>query len=421
MAYKVYKYRIYPDAEQRQKMMQFFGCVRVVYNMCLDNYCQKYEEWKKNGTDIGKTPLVTEFKKEKFFLKDCDNAALAYARTNFDKALSDFFKSKKGKRKGKKVGFPKHKKRGKSKFAYKTCDAHGGIRFDEDYTRIKLPKIGWVKCVYHRKCKGIIKAVTVTMTKSGKFYISVMSEVDAIKPLLNRKKKTENLSVVGLDMSLPKFCVSSCEDDDAIIKYRHEYRREEMRLRRLNRRLSRKENKSKNREKAKKRLSALHEKIANRRKDFIIKSALYFARKYDVVVIEDLNMQNMARSLRLGKSVMDLGWGMFKTWLGIECEKYDTYLMKADKWFASSKTCHKCGAKNTLLELSDREWVCPNCGCVIDRDRNAAINLRDYFLKQYNTAGTAEINACGDNASTLRETLVQVLSSKQEAPHFREG
>ena len=147
----------------------------------------------------------------------------------------------------------------------------------------------------------------------------------------------------------------------------------------------------------------------------------YFARKYDVVVIEDLNMQNMARSLRLGKSVMDLGWGMFKTWLGIECEKYDTYLMKADKWFASSKTCHKCGAKNTLLELSDREWVCPNCGCVIDRDRNAAINLRDYFLKQYNTAGTAEINACGDNASTLRETLVQVLSSKQEAPHFREG
>lgn len=421
MAYKTYKYRIYPNKEQRQKMMQFFGCVRVVYNMCLDHYCEEYKEWKENGKEIEKTPLVTVFKKEKDFLKDCDNAALAYARSNFEKALSDFFKSKKGERKGRKVGFPKHKKRGKSKFTYKTCDAHGGIRFDETCRHIKLPKMGWVKCVYHRKHEGTIKSVNVSMAKSGKFYISVMTEIDMIKPELNRKNNLSNMSIVGLDMSLPKFCISSSEEDNTITKYNHEYRIEERRLARLNRRLSKKTKGSKNKDKARKRLAILHEKIANRRKDFIIKTALYYARKYDVIVIEDLNMQNMSRSLHLGKSVMDLGWGMFTTWLAHECEKYDTFLMRADKWFASSKTCNECGTKNELLKLSDREWVCPSCGCVIDRDLNAARNLRDCFITKYNTAGTAEINACGDNASTLRETLAQVLSLKQEAPHLREG
>lgn len=118
---------------------------------------------------------------------------------------------------------------------------------------------------------------------------------------------------------------------------------------------------------------------------------------------------------------MDLGWGMFKTWLEYQCSKYDTFVYKIDKWYASSKTCHECGSKNNMLKLSDREWVCPSCGCIINRDYNAALNIRDYFINKINTAGTAEINACGDNASTLRETLVQVLSLKQETPHFREG
>lgn len=120
MPYKTYKYRIYPNKVQQQKMMQFFGCVRSVYNMCIDHYNTEYERWKTQGGEFEKTPLVTEYKKTKPYFKDCDNAALAYARSNFEKALSDFFKSRKGKRKGRKVGFPKYKKRGKSKFVYKT-------------------------------------------------------------------------------------------------------------------------------------------------------------------------------------------------------------------------------------------------------------------------------------------------------------
>lgn len=172
---------------------------------------------------------------------------------------------------------------------------------------------------------------------------------------------------------------------------------------------------SKNREKARIRLARLSEKISNQRRDYCIKTALYFARKYDVIVLEDINMQNMSRTLRLGKSVNDLGFGEFRRWLEYEGEKYDSLVYYADKWFASSKTCHECGEKNSLLRLSDREWVCPHCGSIIDRDRNAAMNLRDYFI-DINTAGTAGINACGDTSSTLRKTLLQVVSRKQEAP-----
>ena len=184
--YKAYKYRIYPNKEQQTKMNQFFGCCRFVYNKCIEWYSDAYKSWKENGTDIGKTPLLTEFKKDNEFLKECDNAALAYSRSNFERAIKDFIKSKKGKRKGKRLGFPQFKSKHKSKMTNKTCDAHGGIRFVDD-SHIKLPKMGLVKCVKHRDFDGVIKAVTVEMKPSGKYYISVMVEcLDEIQLKINK-------------------------------------------------------------------------------------------------------------------------------------------------------------------------------------------------------------------------------------------
>ena len=417
--YKAYKYRIYPNKEQRQKFMQFFGCARLVYNKCIDWYSEAYKEWKENGTPIGKLPLVTEFKKEYEFLKLCDNAALAYARSNFEKALSDFFKSKKGNRKGKKLGFPKYKSKHKSKFIYRTCGSHGGIKFIDD-SHIRLPKVGAVKCVKHRDFIGVIKAVTVEMKTSGKFYVSVSVDCPSETMIkLNKKNNINNLSVVGLDMSLSNFAVSSNIDDNAIIKYVKKYRSNENRLSRLQRTMNKRVKGSSNRLKAKIRLGSLHEKIANHRKDFVTKLALYFARKYDVIMLEDINLQDMSRTLHLGKSVMDLGFGMFRTLLAQKCVEYDSSIIYIDKWYPSSKRCNSCGSINSSLSLSDREWVCTECGCINDRDYNAACNIRDYFTLILNTAGTAEIHACGDSASTLRETLLQVLSLNQEAPSFR--
>lgn len=430
-------YRIYPTAEQEQKFRMFFGCARSMYNKCLGWYQDAYREWKENGTDIGSTPLVTSFKKDFEYFKVCDNAALA-ARANFEKALKNFFKSKKGERKGRKEGFPKFKKKGKCKDSYRTCDTHGTIRFNEK-DEIKLPKIGWVKGVRHRVIDGTIKAVTVEMRKSGRFYISIMYEVPDIEPKLKAIKDPSELSVVGLDMSLSRFLVSSNEEDDTITKYHRLYREEERRLKILSRRHSKKifletedghKRPSANREKARRKLARLHEKITNRRKDFIIKTALHMARKYDAVVIEDIDMAAMAKSLNLGKSVMDLGWGKFKMWLEWECFKHGASLVKADRFFPSSKTCNHCGYVNKELKLSDREWVCPDCGCIIDRDRNAAMNLRDWYLDHlneiYSTDGTSGFKACGETTSTPEETQGQVVPMKQEpsagnpeAPSFR--
>lgn len=417
--YKAYKYRIYPNKEQQTKMNQFFGCCRFVYNKCIEWYSDAYKSWKENGTDIGKTPLLTEFKKDFEFLKECDNAAIAYSRSNFERAIKDFIKSKKGKRKGKRLGFPQFKSKHKSKMTYKTCDAHGGIRFVDD-SHIKLPKMGLVKCVKHRDFDGVIKAVTVEMKPSGKYYVSVMVECpNEIELKINKKNNYNNLNVVGLDMSLSDFVVSSHEEDNTIVKYVRNYRKNEKHLSKLQRKISRKEKGSKNRMKSKRQVAVLHEKIANQRKDFINKTALYFASKYDVIVLEDINLQNMSRTLHLGKSVTDLGFGEFRTVLEQKCNEYDTAIFYVDKWYPSSKTCSSCGAINKSLKLSDREWACTECGTCHNRDFNAALNLEQYFTNQYNTVGTTEINACGDNASTLRAIVMQVLSLNQEASSFR--
>ena len=255
------------------------------------------------------------------------------------------------------------------------------------------------------------------------YYVSLTCEASDEATVTN-VSHINNLSVVGLDMSLSQFVVSSNRDDNTKTKYVRLFRKNEKRLARLGRNLSKKkfiDNKpSSNRLKAQLRYAKLSEHISNKRKDYCIKEAVYYATHYDVIVLEDLDMQSMSRSLHLGKSVNDLGFGMFKSWLSHECKKHDSIIMFADKYFASSKTCFECGAKNDLLKLSDREWVCPHCGAIIDRDYNAALNLRDYFYKViYNTVGTTEIKACGETPSTLRDTLMQVVSMKQEAPSFR--
>lgn len=441
---KAYKYRIYPTTEQQKLMKQFFGCSRFIYNKCLEWYNEAYRQYKENNVQIGKLPLITVFKQQHVFLKKCDNAALAYARSNFEKALSDFFKSRKGQRKGKRVGFPTFKSKNKSKMTYRTCDAHGGIRFNDDNTYIRLPKLSFVKCKKHRDFNGVIKAVTVECKPSGKYYVSLTVECgdENNGMVVNKRNNINSLKVVGLDMSMSNFVVSSESEDNTITKYVRQYRKNERKLKRMQRVLSRRKivdtgetvfskkwgkdvpklERSKNREKARLKLARLYEHIANCRKDFISKTALYYARKYDVIVLEDINMQDMARCLNFGKSVNDLGFGLFRTELESKCKEYDCCVVYVDKWFASSKTCSECGSVNSGLRLSDREWVCPECGCIHDRDINASLNLRNYFTdKILNTAGTAGIQASGETSSTLRETLSQVVSLNEEAPSFRWG
>ena len=419
---RAFKYAILPTEEQAFLINKTVGCARFVYNSLLTDY---KEQLHKGEKPVFKE--VTFFKKDYEFLKEVDSLALANAKQNLRSAIDNFFKSKKGLRKGKKIRFPKIHKKSKSKLRYTTNNQNGTIRLEGD--RLKLPKIGFVNIILHRPLEGNITSCTIEQTRDGKYYASISVEVDNYKTII-KHKSFYDLKVIGIDMSFSSFAVDSDGvSDNTKSKYVRHYRTNEERRARLNRGLSRKVKGSSNREKARKKLSKLDRHIANCRKDFAHKLSRFYADNYDVIVLEDINLQDMSKGkkkMRFGKSVNDLGFGMFKSFLSYKCEENDSLVLYADKWFASSKTCHECGSKNEHLQLSDREWVCPTCGHVIDRDLNAALNLRDYFFKVvleslYNTVGTTGIHALGDGASTLREALMQASSLNREAPSFRWG
>ena len=436
MTTRTFKYRIYPNEEQATTISRFFGCARKVYNLLLAWYSDTYAKCKSEGVPMPKTPGYSYFKnmEEYSYLKECDSIALASATLHFNASIDAFFKSRKSERKGEKVGFPRFKKKDVSKDTYSTFNNNGTVKLSDDEKRIKLPKVGWIKIVLHRPFDGRIKTITVSRSKSGNYHVALTVETNREdKPIVNKKHHVFNPSVVGLDLSMSDFAVSSETSDAAKPKYIRLYRKYEKKLARLQREVSRKEmvgtgeyfinkhgkeqeikRRSNNREKARVRYAKYAEHVANIRREYLIQTALWFVRKYDVVVLEDIDLQAMSRTLKLGKSTMDLGFGEFRSWLEWEASKYDCYIHYVDKWFASSKLCNNCGTKYKELTLSEREWTCPQCGHHHNRDVNAALNLRDEFLRRYSTVGATGINACGDGTSTLRETVGRVLSVKQE-------
>ena len=412
MTNRAVKYRIHPTKGQEHLIDKTIGCARFVYNNLLSDYKQQIEEGIKP-----QVKLVTFLKQTSDFLNEVDSLALMNGRANLENALKAFYNSRKGERKGRKVSFPKVHSKHKSKWSYTTNNQHGTVRFENG--RIKLPKIGFIRAELHRIMDGTIKSVTVTKSRDGKYYASVLFELKDKRQ--HPIKPYGELKIIGIDMSMEHLAVDSeTTVSPTKPKFVRNYRKSEKRLARLQRRMSRKKKGSSNRDKARKRLAKLSTHVSNQRLDFCHKLSRYYADRYDVVVLETLNMASMARTLHLGKSVHDLGWGMLKSFLEYKLSDNGGSVFYADKWFASSKICHECGVKNTELKLKDRVWVCPNCGKVIERDLNAAMNLRDHFYdvvteERYNTAGTAGINASGDEAYTLGEILGRALSLKEEA------
>lgn len=413
---RAFKYRLLPTQQQAQYFRRTIGSARFVYNALLSDYQRQLDAYIKNKTEENKPKLslVTSVKADNEFLNEVDSLALMNARTNLQNALKNFFESRNGKRGGRKMCFPKKHKKSKCRLSYTTNNQGGNIRIEGD--RICIPKIKWVRLVKHRECDGVIRSITISEERNGDFYVSLLCEVEKKAKI---KTNSNVLRVVGLDMSYSDFVIDSdtAIPDSTKPKYVRQYRTNEKKRARLNRQMSRRQSGSNNRNKARIRLANLDRHIANCRKDFCHKTSKYYASNYDVVVIEGINMQDQAKSKMngRGKSANDLGFGQFKAYLAYKCEDYGTELVVADKWFASSKTCNHCGHINKSLTLNDREWKCPECGAIMDRDYNAACNLRDYYFRNINTVGTTGIDACGDSASTLGETPMRVESLKQEA------
>lgn len=377
--YKTLKVRIYPSKEQESFIIKTLGSCRFLYNQMLSERIQTYERLK--GEDPRtlfehKYKTEKEYKDEYGWLKEVDSISLQQSRCDLYAAYKNFFKSIKGKRKGEKIGFPKFHKKG-IKDSYRTVMTSGNIQIDYESKKVKLPKLGWITYRDLRKnIDGKIKQVTVRRTATKKYFVSILFECD-----LNLKGTILNpcLKAKGLDMSMGAFFV---DDQGNSPDYERIYRNNEPRLAWLQRLVYRKQKGSGKRRKAQMRVNILYERISNKRKDFIHKLSTQLVKENDVIVVESINLKGMARCLNLGKSVNDLGYGEFLEHLKYKSLWNDRIFIEADKWFASSKICSKCGYIHKDLKLGDREYRCANCGFEIDRDKNAGINLKNYGLRE---------------------------------------
>lgn len=332
----------------------------------LANRKEIYEQFKddKEALKGQKYLLPADFKKEFEWLKEVDSLALANAQLNLQTAYKNFFRDKS-------IGFPKFKSKHHDRKSYTTNNQGSTIRLIDSKT-IRLPKLKDVRIKIHRQLPqgARIKSATISKTPTGKYYLSVLVEYEAdIEPI-----KPTPETVIGLDYSSKSLFVDSQANN---ADYPRFYRQAEEKLKKAQRKLSKRQKGSKNREKQRRKVAKLHEKVAHRRKDFLHKLSRQIANAYSAIVIEDLNMRGMAQSFNLAKSTNDNGFGMLKTFLAYKLAEQGKQLVIIDKWFPSSKLCRFCDNENKELALADRVWTCSHCGEELDRDINAAINIKN--------------------------------------------
>ena len=360
---KAIKYRIYPNKEQQSLILKTFGCSRFVYNYMLERSIEAHENGESLCTRNSFGYLLTSLKNELLWLKEVDSKALEYANDNLAAAFLNFFK--------KNANFPKfHKK--KISGSYRTRCVNGNIALLDK--GIKLPKLGKVKASLHRMPKKgwKLKSATVSQSSDGKFYASVLFEYESD---INHQVDLNN--AIGLDYASNGLFVDSNGRKGTNHKF---YREAQKKLTKEQRKLSRKTKGSNNYYKQLLVVNKLHRHIANQRLDSLHKISTEIANQYDVVCVESLNMRSMAnKGFGNGKATYDNGYGMFLRMLEYKLSDRGKYFVKIDKWFPSSQLCSCCGSRKKL-ELSDRKYVC-TCGFEIDRDLNAAINIKNEGLR----------------------------------------
>ena len=349
---RAYKYRIYPNREQRNFFAKTFGCVRLFYNMSLDDMIKIYKE-KKEYKDI--TPA--SYKEQFQFLKEVDSLALSNAQLNRNKAFKAFFR--------KQNKFPKYKTK-RNKQSYSTNNQNGTVYLSEDYKYISLPKIKNVRIKMHRKFKGVIKTVTVSKECDNTYYVSILVE-ENIEP----KSKTNKS--VGIDLGIKSYIVDSDSNKINNPKY---LSKSLVRLEVEQRKLSHMKKDSKNRDKQRIKVARLHHHIRNQRNDFLHKLSSKYINENQVISLEDLDIKQMEQDSTLSFFVADASWSKFVSMLEYKGKWYGRDIIKVPTFFPSSQVCSCCGYQNKdIKDLSIREWVCPKCGSSHNRDHNASINI----------------------------------------------
>jgi transposase, IS605 OrfB family, central region len=360
-----YRYRIYPTTQQKRLISQLFGCCRVVFNDALAHCQEAYLKGHKKPSSNELSKRLTELKKteEKQWLTEVSSIPLQQSLRDLEQAYSNFFKSCKVQRKGKKVKPPRFKKR-KSKQSAKFTD--NGFKLYPDSDCIYLAKIGDIKVIWSRELPAVPSSVTLIKNSADRYFVSFVVE-------FNPQQLPKNGQSVGIDLGITDFATLSNGEK---VKSPKPLKKQLKRLRKLQRNLSRKQKGSKRREIARNKLARLHAKISDTRNDFLHKLSTRIIRENQTIVLEDLNVSGMIKNRKLARAISDLGWRSFRTMLEAKSVMYGRDFRVIDRWTPTSQTCSCCGFRGGKKELNVREWICLNCGSFHDRDVNAAINIK---------------------------------------------
>lgn len=400
MEYKAFKYQLKPNNQQKQTLDGYFGSVRFIWNKMLEANIAEYDLNKKFIWSIEFKNRLPKLKKEHEWLNEIPSQALQQKCDDLEKALKMTSSNR-----AKRFGFPKFKSKYCNTQSIRIPQQLKQIKFTNK--QIKIPKMGWINWKKHRPLEGLAKSVTIKF-ENNRYFAIVLCELPDSAICV----KAVGTEVVGIDLGLKEFAITS---DGELIETPKFYRKQQKKLKRQQRQLSKKQKGSNNREKARKKLNKTHYKIKCQRNDFLHKISNQITNDYIFIAVEDLNVKGMTKNKKLSKSILDQGWAMFVSQLEYKSKNNGGCTVKIDRFAPSSKTCSSCGNIQPM-PLNIRTYNCSCCGLIIDRDVNAAINIKKWGIEKLNRAGTVRIHACGDtnDGGDLSTNSSSYVSVKQE-------
>lgn len=356
--FKAYKFRLYPTNSQKELISKHIGSSRFVYNLALETKNTAYISSKQNLSPFDLTKQLPELKKECEWLKEVNSQSLQQSIHNMDIAFKRFFKGS---------GFPKFKKKSN----------RGSFSIPQKVTiknnLLVIPKFReGIDIVLHREIKGKIKSATISVTPTGKHFVSILVDDNTKIPA---KTSIIESTTIGIDLGLKNFAITSDGEVFENPKFLH---KAQSKLKYTERKYSKHKGK-----RTKHRLVLLHEKVVNKRRDFLHKTSTKLIRENQTICLEDLAVSNMVKNHNLAQAISDASWSTFVTMLKYKADWYGKNILRIGRFAPSSKTCSCCGYINKKLTLNDRSWTCPECKSVLERDINAAINIKSFALKNH--------------------------------------